>query len=275
MAYREYVGRSETRTDTVLPLHLRGLAATLDIPEPDEGVLPPLWHWMLFQDWAPAHALGPDGHPKRGGFLPPVHDLPRRMWAGGRLSFPGNLRAGDPVTRTSTILKVEEKTGGSGKLVFVTVRHEIAGPSGPAVIEEQDIVYRGTEGAAVRPADPAPSAPPGAWISQVHGHPVLLFRYSALTGNGHRIHYDADYVREVEGYPGLIVHGPLQATWLAELLRRHRPDARLASFSFRGRRPAFHLHPLSLEGWEENGVIRLQTRDHTGALCMTAEARLV
>src|SRR5260370_11779214 len=181
MAYQEYVGRTETSHDTVWPLLIRGLAATLDIPEEEAapgGVLPPLWHWMLFQDWAPDDDLGPDGHPKRGEFLPPVHDLPRRMWAGSRISLPRELRAGQRIVRTSTILNVDEKTGGSGRLVFVTVRHEIAAEdaAAPAIVEEQDIVYRGTEGAAVKPAEPAPPPPAGALTRAVRPDPVLLFR---------------------------------------------------------------------------------------------------
>lgn len=277
MSFQEYVGRTETRTDMVSPLAIRGLAATLDIPEPEVapgGLLPPLWHWMLFQEWAPAHGLGPDGHPKRGGFLPPVHDLPRRMWAGGRVRFFAPLHAGDPVHRTSTILKIDEKSGGSGRLVFVTVRHLIEGPAGAASEEEQDIVYRGAEGAAVRAAAPAPEPPSGAFGRSVQPDPVLLFRYSALTANGHRIHYDLDYVTREEGYPGLIVHGPLQATWLADLVRRHHPARAIARFAYRGRRPAFHQNPLRLVGWKDGEEIRLETRDHEGAVCMSAEAVL-
>jgi hydroxyacyl-ACP dehydratase HTD2-like protein with hotdog domain len=156
------------------------------------------------------------------------------MWAGGRIRFLAPLRSGDAVSRTSTILNVTEKQGGSGRLVFVTVGHRIEGPAGLAVEEEQDIVYRGAEGVAVKAATKAPDAPPGAIEVTVIPDPVLLFRYSALTGNGHRIHYDMDYVRHEEGYPGLIVHGPLQATWLAGLLAG-RP---ITQFTFRGRRPA-------------------------------------
>jgi hydroxyacyl-ACP dehydratase HTD2-like protein with hotdog domain len=277
MTYREFVGRSETRADTVHPLLIRGLAATLDLDEAavaPGGVLPPLWHWMLFQDWVPGAGLGPDGHPKRGGFLPPVHDLPRRMWAGGRVRFLAPLRAGEAVTRRSTILSVQEKTGGSGRLVFVTVEHAIANAAGPAIVEEHDIVYRGTEGAAVRPAAAAPPPPEGAYSHTVHPGPVLLFRYSALTANGHRIHYDLDYVTREEGYPGLVVHGPLQATWMADIVRQYRPGRRIAHFAYRGRRPAFHQNPLRLVGWEEGGGLKLQTRDHTGAVCMEAEAEL-
>jgi 3-methylfumaryl-CoA hydratase len=261
------IGRTETRHDIVWPLLARGLAATLGVPEPARE-LPPLWHWALFQDWAPADALGPDGHPRRGGFLPALPDLPRRMWAGGRLEFHAPLPLHAEVTRTSTILSVTEKRGASGRLVFVTVRHEIAGPAGQAVTEEHDLVYRGTEGDAVKPADTAPAVAAEA-TRIVHPDPVLLFRYSALTGNGHRIHYDADYVRDEEGYPGLIVHGPLQATWLAALARTFGPFTR---FSFRGRRPAFAGNALRLEGWREGETTRLRTLDHTGAVCMTAEA---
>ena len=264
MAFDEYVGRTETRRDTVAPHLLRNMAATLGVPVPD--VLPPLWHWMLFADWVTPDRIGADGHPRRGGFLPPVHDLPRRMWAGGRLRFHAPLRPGDAVERTSTILSVAEKHGSTGRLVFVTVRHGIAGPDGPAVTEEQDLVYRGTDGAAAKPGAPAPPAPAGP-RAEVLPDVVLLFRYSALTGNGHRIHYDADYVRDVEGYPGLVVHGPLQATWLAGLA----PCAP-ARFAFRGRRPAFAGATLRLEGWADGAATRLRTVDGDGCVCMEAEA---
>ncbi|MCK8785905.1 MaoC family dehydratase N-terminal domain-containing protein [Roseomonas sp. NAR14] len=277
MAYAEYVGRAETREDRIDERLVEGLAATLGRPLP-EGDLPPLWHWMLFQDWRSPEGLGPDGHPKRGGFLPPVHDLPRRMWAGGRLQFATPLRAGETARRTSTILKVDEKSGGSGRLVFVTVRHEIAGPRGHVLTEEHDIVYRGTEGAAVRAAEAAPDLP-NAFTAALTPDPVLLFRYSALTGNGHRIHYDFPYVTQEEGYPGLVVHGPLQATLLAQHLLDHAPPgARIATFRFRGRRPCFAGRKLRLVGTLETpgsgGEARLETRDEDGATCMQAEATL-
>ena len=265
MNVQDYIGRTETKEDVVWPLLVRGMAATLGVPEP-ERVLPPLWHWTLFQDWVPPEGIGPDGHPRRGGFLPPVHDLPRRMWAGGRLVFHAPLTVGEKVTRTSTIQSVVEKQGASGRLVFVTVSHEIVGMGGPAITEEQDLVYRGTEGSAVKAGMPvAPVASVAA--RTVRPDPVLLFRYSALTGNGHRIHYDADYVRNVEGYPGLIVHGPLQATWLCALAGEG-----VRHFSFRGQRPAFGGNSLVLEAWNENNSLRLRSRDETGAVCMTAEA---
>ena len=268
MTLDDYVGRTETREDMVWPLLARGLAATLGVPEPKRE-LPPLWHWTLFQDWVAPDALGPDGHPKRGGFLPPAHDLPRRMWAGGRIVLHASLPLHAEVSRTSTILSVTEKQGASsGRLLFVTVRHEIAGPAGIAVTEEHDLVYRGTEGAAVKPAEAAPAVE--ATVTRVvHPDAVLLFRYSALTGNGHRIHYDADYVREEEGYPGLIVHGPMQATWLAGIAGTIAP---FTHFSFRGHRPAFAGNAMRLEGWREGDTTRLRSLDHTGAVCMTAEA---
>ena len=267
MTAADHVGRTERRADTVSPVLARGLAATLGLPTP-ERTLPPLWHWALFQDWVAPGELGPDGHPRRGGFLPPVHDLPRRMWAGGRLVFHTPLVIGEAVTRTSTILSVTEKHGASGRLVFVTVRHDIAGPDSLAITEEQDLVYRGIEGGAVRPG--APAAPvPSISARTVRPDPVLLFRYSALTGNGHRIHYDADYVRDVERYPGLVVHGPLQATWLAAMVGEG-----LSRFAFRGLRPAFVGNRLVLEAWREDGAVRLRSRDETGAVCMTAEAGL-
>jgi 3-methylfumaryl-CoA hydratase len=268
--YDTYIGKTETRTDEVSRRLITGMAATLGVPRPES--LPPLWHWMLFQDWVQPGELGPDGHPRRGGFLPPVHDLPRRMWAGGRIQLLAPLHEAERVTRTSTILAVKEKQGGSGRLVFVTVRHVIEGPSGPAITEEQDIVYRGTEGAAVKAATPVSDrlAPGGGISREVLPDPVLLFRYSALTGNGHRIHYDMDYVREVEGYPGLIVHGPLQATWLAGLLG----GKGLKSFTFRGQRPAFHGAPLTLEARPGGAGYSLRTLDASGSVCMQAEAVL-
>jgi hydroxyacyl-ACP dehydratase HTD2-like protein with hotdog domain len=271
MPYQEYVGRSERREDRLDERLLRGMAATLGVRVPT--VLPPLWHWMLFQDWVMPDRIGPDGHPKRGGFLPPVHDLPRRMWAGGRLSFHAPLRAGDAVARTSTILSVSEKSGSTGRLVFVTLRHVVEGPAGVAVEEEQDIVYRGAEGSAVKPGAPAPDWP-GALRRVVVPDPVLLFRYSALTGNGHRIHYDHPYVTQVEGYPGLVVHGPLQATLMAGLALEALPGARLARFAFRGRRPCFDGRKLTVLALREGHAVALETRDEGGATCMTAEAVL-
>jgi hydroxyacyl-ACP dehydratase HTD2-like protein with hotdog domain len=273
MAHEDYLGRTEVREDRLDPRLVEGLAATLARPVPE--ALPALWHWTLFQDWRRPDQIGPDGHPKRGGFLPPVHDLPRRMWAGGRLTFSATpLRTGDAVRRTSTILRIDEKSGGSGRLVFVTVRHMIEGPQGLAIEEEQDIVYRGAEGAAVRPGRAEP-VPEGAATAELVPDALMLFRYSALTGNGHRIHYDHPYVTAVEGYPGLVVHGPLQATLMAHHALDHGPaGARIARFAFRGRRPAFDGRRMTVLGLLAGSEARLETRDEDGATCMQAEALL-
>ena len=273
MSHQDFVGRTETREDRLDPRLIEGLAATLSRPVPI-GDVPPLWHWMLFQDWRQPSAVGPDGHPRRGGFLPPIHELPRRMWAGGRLNFHGNaLRANDQVTRLSSIAAISEKIGGSGKLVFVTVRHEITGPRGPVLSEEHDIVYRGAEGVAVRADTPAPAFAHDARLD-LTPDALLLFRYSALTGNGHRIHYDLPYVTGEEGYPGLVVHGPLQATLMAQAMLDAASGRRLTRFSFRGKRPCFAGNALAVLARIEGAAAYAETRDHEGALCMQAEAVL-
>ncbi|MGC2781762.1 MAG: MaoC family dehydratase N-terminal domain-containing protein, partial [Bradyrhizobium sp.] len=185
--------------------------------------------------------LGPDGHPTRGGFLPPV-PLPRRMWAGGEVQFIDPLRVGDLATRVSTISDVSLKSGSTGQLCFVAVEHVVTTPRGTAIRERQDIVYRDMGGAQAAPA----KAPPVAQHSETHvSDPVLLFRYSALTFNGHRIHYDRDYVTKVEGYPGLIFHGPLQAALLVEFAARLKGKAP-ATFSYRGVQPLFEGSEFSV-----------------------------
>lgn len=279
-------GRSETMTDCLTAAPVAGLSATLDRDDPtphattaeDMGTeLPPLWHWLYFLPRHRQSELGPDGHARRGGFLPPV-PLPRRMWAGGRLTWlPDNpLRVGQDVQRTSRIESVTHKSGRSGELVFVLVRHEVHNANGLALTEEHDIVYR----PAPTPGEPAPSptvAESGAtWQRDIVPDDVLLFRYSALTFNGHRIHYDRQYVTQVEGYPGLVVHGPLIATLLVDLVRRHQPDARLLSFSFRAVRPTFDLHPFRLNGQPsaDGKTVRLWSQDHEGFLTMQATATL-
>jgi 3-methylfumaryl-CoA hydratase len=246
---RDWIGKIETRSDTVTAWPVAAMSATLDRndPEPRPGdALPPGWHWLYFLEAKPTSELGPDGHPRRGGFLPPV-PLPRRMWAGGRIEFLQPLRIGDAIRRDSEIISVEPKHGRSGDLVFVTVRHTISTGNEVAVREEHDIVYRD----AARPGDPPPHAKPApanaAWQRSLAGDPVLLFRYSALTFNGHRIHYDLDYVRNEEHYPGLIVHGPLQTTLLLDLCRRHeqRPVRRL---EYRALHPVFHTERFTING---------------------------
>ncbi|MFL6697874.1 MAG: MaoC family dehydratase N-terminal domain-containing protein, partial [Vitreoscilla sp.] len=218
-ALRGWVGKRETHTDVITAAPIAALAATLDRDDASaDAQLPPLHHWLYFLPVAPMRQIGDDGHPARGGFLPPV-PLPRRMWAAGRLQFHGPLRVGETVTRSSEITDVQAKDGKSGPLVFVTLRHELASGGALAVTEEQDIVYRGHPLAGSAPPAMKPAPLEAAWRREIHPDPVLLFRYSALTFNGHRIHYDRPYATGIEGYPGLVVHGPLLATLLADLVR--------------------------------------------------------
>jgi 3-methylfumaryl-CoA hydratase len=274
---REWIGRTESRTDLVTATPLKALSATLDRDdaEPMTGTeVPPLWHWLYFVPMARASDLGPDGHPRRGGFLPPV-PLPRRMWAGGRLEFHQPLRVGDAATRVSRIADVSAKQGRSGALAFVTVQHELSGPAGVAVTEAHDIVYRDPPSADAPPATPRAAPDDEAFSRQIVPDPVLLFRYSALTFNGHRIHYDRSYVTGVEGYPGLIVHGPLIATLLLDLLRRERPEATVRRFAFKAMSPIFDIHPFAVCGRAEGDRgFALWARNHEGALAMQATAEI-
>jgi 3-methylfumaryl-CoA hydratase len=269
-----WVGRTETAEDVVGAAPLAMLAALLDrddaAPAAGDGI-PPLAHWLYFLPVHRQSAIGPDGHAARGEFLPPV-PLPRRMWAGSRIEFVRRIAVGERIRRVSRIASVTAKEGRSGPLVFVTVRHEVSGPGGPAIVDEHDIVYRSAEGAAVAPAVAAPAGE--AFSREVRPDPVLLFRYSAVTFNGHRIHYDHPYVTGVEGYPGLVVHGPLVATLLVDLLRRNRPGVELASFAFRALRPLFDTAPFAVCGIADDAgrAARLWTRDAEGAITMDATA---
>jgi 3-methylfumaryl-CoA hydratase len=276
---KAWIGRSETARDTVVATPVVALSATLDWPAApvETGMpLPPLWHWLYFLPMHRQSEIGADGHARRGGFRPPV-PLPRRMWAGSQLEFRAPIRVGDRVARTSNIADVSVKEGRSGPLVFVKVRHELRcnDAAEPALVEFHDIVYR----EAQRPGDAAPppqAAPEAAtWRRTIVPDDVLLFRYSALTFNGHRIHYDRRYVTEVEGYPGLVVHGPLIATLLLDLLRREAPGADVASFRFKAVRPTFDLHPFHVHGAPQgDGSVRLWAADHEGWLTMDAMAAL-
>jgi 3-methylfumaryl-CoA hydratase len=280
MNLADWVGRTQTTEDQITATPIAALSATLDrdAARPAAGTpIPALWHWLYFLPLAPQSEIGPDGHAKRGGFLPPV-DLPRRMWAASQLRFDQPLRVGDSIARVSTIESVNEKSGRSGRLVFVKVRHEIRANGGaePALTEFHDIVYREAPkpGDVVPPPQAAPA--PAQWEKKWVPDDVLLFRYSALTFNGHRIHYDRRYVTEVEGYPGLIVHGPLIATLLHDLLRWQLPDARVATFEFRAVRPLFDLHPFTVCGapLADGKTFHLWAMDHEGWLTMDATARI-
>ncbi len=273
--WRGWVGRSERCTDLVGAAPLAGLAAMLDRegPEPAPGdEIAPLAHWLFTLPTTRQGELGPDGHARRGGFLPPV-PLPRRMWAGGRVQFLAPICVGDEVSRTSRIMKVDAKTGRSGPLVFVAVRHEITNARGLALVEEQDIVYRDAPAPGSALPEPQPAPADAGFGREIAPDPVLLFRYSALTFNGHRIHYDRKYCEEVEGYPGLVVHGPLLATLLVDLLRRERPQARLKRFAFTALRPTFDIHRFQVCGRDAgSSVFPLWARDHEGFLTMRGEA---
>lgn len=280
--------------DLITPAMAAALHGLLDSPGPAPGAgdpLPPLWHWLAFLPRTAQAELGPDGHPRPGSFMPPASG--RRMFAGGKLTFAPGLRVGEELHRRSVVSDVQRKEGRSGPLLFVTVTHELSGTGGQgaAVTDVQDIVYR-------PPAPPTPPAsgggagrsggggagPAGAagltgedewdWGFDLHPDPTLLFRFSALTYNAHRIHYDRRYATEVEGYPGLVVHGPLQAIALAELCRRNL-DRPLRSFRFRALTPAFDGRPLHLRGRRtEDGSIDLAVLDDSGATTMQAGAEV-
>lgn len=267
----DWIGRQEARWDAMDPWAAGALIASLELarPAPLAGdALPPFWHWLYFREAAPRTALGLDGHPAPGGFTPKVAQ-PRRMWAGGRLSCHAPLALGAPAERVSTIANVRETSGKAGPLTFVTVRHEMSGPAGLAAVEEQDIVYREDIPPGARPAPkPAPEDETARRLWQLDA--TVLFRYSALTFNGHRIHYDVDYARDVEGYPGLVVHGPLLAKLLLELASEMiGPPAR---FAFRATAPIFTGEAFAACAREDGPGLALWVRGEDGRLAMTAEA---
>lgn len=275
---QQWIGRTERSADIVGTTPLRALAAALDrddpIPQPGDAI-PPCWHWLYFLPLHRHSELGPDGHARRGGFLPPV-SLPKRMWAASRIEWIRPLRVGETISRTSRIAQVSIKEGRTGTLVFVSVQHEIADSEGTALAEDQEIVYRdmpkGDE--ASRLASPAPADQ--EWEREIVADPVLLFRYSALTLNGHRIHYDRHYATGVEGYAGLVVHAPLVATLLLDLLRRNLPHARVRRFAFRALKPALDITPLIICGARVGDGKSVRLWAHAdGVLIMDATAVVV
>jgi len=270
---RQWVGKTQQASDIVTEQLTKALRATLflDIGTPKTGdAAPHTVHWCLAQPVAAMNALGPDGHAARGEFLPPV-PLQRRMWAGGELNFLDTLRVGDNVTRSSRISDVTMKTGSTGVLCFVSVEHTITTARGVAIKERQDLVYRDVAKGEQKPAAAQPS-PPKAEHSETHmADPVLLFRYSALTFNGHRIHYDRDYVTRVEGYPGLVFHGPLQAALLVEMAAKQHDGKAPLRFSYRGVQPLFDGANFSVNA--NNGGSELWTANNAGTPTMKATAR--
>lgn len=271
---RQWIGRSTEATDTVTAQLVKGLRATLfqEVGAPRTGDAAPFTvHWCLAQPVFPMSMLGPDGHPTRGGFLPPV-PLPRRMWAGGEIEFLQPLQVGDESTRTSRIADVQVKTGSTGTLCFVSVEHSISSPRGTAIRERQDIVYREMTSSAPGNAK-APPPPPTAQHREIHvSDPVLLFRYSALTFNGHRIHYDRNYVTEVEGYPGLIFHGPLQAALIIEMAAKLRGGKAPNKFTYRGLQPLFEGTEFSVNANETESGMELWTANAEGQPTMKGTA---
>ena len=275
---QEWLGKTESVQDIVTAAPVRALSATLDRddPAPSKGAfLPELWHWLYFLPHARESEIDTDGHPKRGGFLPPV-PLPRRMWAGSRIQWLAPLSVGDEIERISKIESVTHKAGRTGDLIFVLVKHQISNQQGLAIIEEHDIVYRDAPGSDDKPVAPTPAPSDAKWTKTITPDDVLLFRYSALTFNGHRIHYDRRYVTTVEGYPGLVVHGPLIATLLMDLLRRQMPQAQVKKFEFRAVRPCFDTAPFQVCGKVDvdGKTIQLWAQDMDGFLAMQATVTL-
>jgi len=276
---KKWIGKTETRIDQVTAAPIAALSGTLDRddPYPKQGdPLPPFWHKIYFLPICRQSEVGPDGHPKRGGFLPPV-PLPRRMFAGARLQFFHPVHVGDTITCVSRIVDVSYKEGRSGPLVFVLVRLEISDSNGLAITEEQDIVYRDEAKPGAPEGTPLKAPDNAAWSETIHPDIVTLFRYSALLFVGHKIHYDRKYATEVEGYPGLVVHGPLIASYLLELLKRNMPGATISGFTFRAIKPLFDIAPFTVSGrLEADGkTAKLWAATSEGLLAMEATATVV
>lgn len=272
----QWLGNTEQSEDVINLRQANLMCATFGQPQDMQlgDDLPPLWHWIYFLSAVGPSELGRDGHPMLGGFLPPVA-LPRRMWAGGRFEFFHPIHIGDKATKTSRIEAITPKTGRSGTLCFVTVSHTISVNGQVCLREEHDIVYR---------EDPKPDAPAQKpqmapqdpdWHKEISVNPVTLFRYSALTFNGHRIHYDRIYNREVEGYPDLVVHGPLIGTFLIDLAVKSQPDRLLKHYSFRALSPVFDTAPFHINGKLSDGAAILWATKPDGTLAVQAKAEFL
>ena len=262
------------RTECVGADIVARLAATLGVHV--EGKLPALWHWLFFLDPVPANQLRRDGHQAGGGLIPEDRDLPIRMWAGSRTKFHGDIAVGSTLRRESSLIGNRERDGRSGKLRIITIQHHIVSDQGVVIEEEQDLVYRAS-GASTAVAQTVPPPPSNACLHNITPDEILLFRFSAVTFNAHRIHYDRTYAVSVEGYPDLVVHGPLQAILLAGHLNAACPGAVIRKFECRGLAPAFVGRELQLEAWHDSdssSVWNLQTRDPSGAICMQARATI-
>ena len=248
--FDDWIGNAREQRERIDTALTAGMSAALDrddAPTKDGDPLPPCWHWMFFRDATMQSKLGTDGLPARGALMPPV-PLPRRMWAASQIRFLAPLRLGEMALKRSEIASITKKSGKSGRLVFVNLRHTVLNAADEVAIEEeQNIVYtEAPKSGAMPPPRPAPEE--AAWRRELRPDPVMLFRYSALTFNPHRIHYDQPYCTQEEGYPGLVVHGPLIATLMVDLCRRSRPDAEVKEFSFRALSPLFVDHAMTLGG---------------------------
>jgi 3-methylfumaryl-CoA hydratase len=270
---RQWIGRSSDREEIIDPAPIEGLAALLDYPAPPwpAGQTPPLGHWLAFLPRAPQAQLGEDGHARLGGFLPPI-PLPRRMWAGSRVEFVQPLRLMTPLCQKTTVDDLDLKSGASGQFIRLTLRHEVYEGHELAVREHQDLIYRPAADPARRaaPTPPTPTGRTSDYERVVSPEPTLLFRFSALTYNAHRIHYDRAFARDVEGYPGLVVHGPLQAMLLVDLYQRQPDSAPIARFTCRAQRPLFEGAPFTLKGRKTQDGAALWTEDALGDVCMEA-----
>ena len=271
-------GPAET-TETITAGPAVALSGLLDrepaVTAPGDPI-PPLWHWLYFLDRPATSELGPDGHPAAGHFMPPIPQR-RRMYAGGRASYTGVFRCGDEITRRSELADATVKQGRTGELLFVTVRSVFTSADAVIATEEQDVVYRSgppAAGGSARPRGSSEAAGPAPWQIQIVPDPVLLFRFSALTYNAHRIHYDADYATGVEGHPGLVVHGPLLALLCFELPRRHAPRQRVTQLSFRARSPVYVGQRCTVTGGPRDDGCAMQVAGPDGAVALTAEGRL-
>ncbi len=270
---RQWISKRQSISDVIDLATCQRMEAMLDqsaaLSEGDE--LPPLWHWLYFHQPAMQKTLGRDGHAEKGGFLPPV-PLPRRMWAGGRFEFLAPVSIGANAQKQSTIKSVEVKTGRSGNLCFVTVEHQLICDGVVCMSEEHDIVFRDDPKPGDKPSQPPTADTNPDWSQTITPTPELLFRYSALTFNSHKIHYDRDYCRDVEGYPGLVFHGPLTATLLLDLAIANAGGQQIKNFEFRAISPAFDISPFDLFAWGDGEAIKLQAANTDGSLIMNATA---
>jgi 3-methylfumaryl-CoA hydratase len=274
--YTDWIGRTETIEEVISLAPVLEAAATIDDTTTEYangGALPPLWHWFYFLPRVPQSTLGDDGHPPRGGFMPPI-PYPRRMFAGARLRFHRPLTIGQPAQREGVIRNIALKSGRSGALAFVTVNYSFHQQGELCIEEEQDIVYRepGPPLPAPQPVD-LPPVPEGAWSRTVTPDTRLLFRFSALTFNAHRIHYDRPYATQEEGYPGLVFHGPLTAILLLDMVHKH-VARRVAAFSFRGQSPLFDLAPFRLVARPTGEQVELEAQAPDGKTALSAIAEL-